>query len=804
VKKGKKGKRLSAAALAVIVAFLGVGCAKAPQRDLGEDIVVSEFPTDFQFFSDMTDTAFSKGIMDALSALGEGGAMGFRTAGSPAEAEAAGIVERAMAEAGLANVSREAVNAAAWSFTGAAVTCVDFKGETVRIGLGGYPSDAFFQEAPLSLADAGRGTASDCEAGKLAGKLALIDSNPAEWEAAYPILQVKAGGAAGALVNTVGASDAAALFTQDVEGLSDFPVFAISAADAAALRKELRLSEAEDIPVSLSAWSSVRPPLEAARERASAATAAGAGEDGGAEGGPPARDEGPWAVWGDIPGKTDEVIYVTGNFDGLYHGAFYGASGLAAALGVAKALVGSGYEPLKTIRFLACGADERGGASGGVGGAGLFAFLSENHPEWLSSAFAAVAIEGGHPVGGAAHFGVNVSSVISPFAKHSAGELISTGLYSYDWRGAAAWAGGGPQAAVWDALGIPAVAAGFSGRSASASSAGGEASGAERAAYYHSSLDSKASQGFNEDAFRFNHLLYGKIIIDLDKALVKPMAFDEYFRALGEDYPDAPSAWRELLREASRKSAEIRSRLEDTNAEYLESFETMQGSMEVMAYGLNRELAGMYEALNGALLRLGRDGEPSFAHSATRAHIAALNAADEFLAEGAASAALGELEAAGLAGPVAAFSQEVCEGVKRARGGGEEAEAGPGADRRAPVCDADALARALNARLGRGLGSGVAEGAPAGSEAVSGQEATGDGPVTTAGAAGGAAPSPGAATARTPQAATAGFAVEREMIAVLLSAEQELLRETAAREADALRDAIARMDAISSDYLGDF
>ena len=65
-------------------------------------------------------------------------------------------------------------------------------------------------------------------------------------------------------------------------------------------------------------------------------------------------------VWGEIPGKTDEVIYMMAHMDGYFHSFYDDASGVGLILGSAKAMIDGGYKPDKTIRFICHGAEEWG------------------------------------------------------------------------------------------------------------------------------------------------------------------------------------------------------------------------------------------------------------------------------------------------------------------------------------------------------------------------------------------------------------------------------------------------------------
>ena len=155
--------------------------------------------------------------------------------------------------------------------------------------------------------------------------------------------------------------------SQDICGPAYAPVLAISQKDSMTLQALLKASANDEITVTLNADSAVKP------------------------------NSTTYNVWGEIPGKTDEVIYLFGHYDGYYHSSYDDASGLATALGIAKAMIDSGYKPDKTIRIVAHGAEEFGYSDSAYDwSCGAYQQIMVTHPEWAKKGFAIINIDGGY------------------------------------------------------------------------------------------------------------------------------------------------------------------------------------------------------------------------------------------------------------------------------------------------------------------------------------------------------------------------------------------------------------------------
>lgn len=127
----KKTKKIAALLLS---ALLAVSCLTA----CGEKKEAVEYPEDFQAFLDVLDTEFSYEVDKTISEMGDDPALGFRSAGSPAEKKTAEYIEQTMKDIGLQNVTVDKTNLDGWTFNGANITFKNADGEEQKIDLGGY------------------------------------------------------------------------------------------------------------------------------------------------------------------------------------------------------------------------------------------------------------------------------------------------------------------------------------------------------------------------------------------------------------------------------------------------------------------------------------------------------------------------------------------------------------------------------------------------------------------------------------------------------------------------------------------
>ncbi|MDR2487821.1 MAG: M28 family peptidase, partial [Clostridiales Family XIII bacterium] len=484
-----------AVVLVVVVALSGT--RQSTSRDLSTKPERSQAPAGYDAFEAASDATFAKAIADQVSALGNDPETGGRTAGSPAEREAAQLLEQTMKDIGLQNVTVDEVSADSWVFKGASLSFIGADGETQHATLGGYQTDLVVNGRSFPVMDLGRGTAADYKGKDVRDKLVLIDVDMEnDWWINYPAMQAKQMGAKAVLaVGVMAAPGRDRLVSQDICGPADAPVLSISEGDAARIREALRANgrgkgKARQINATLYADSRV-------------------GEGDTTQN-----------VWGEIPGNTDDVILFTAHYDGYYHAFFDDAIGVGLILDMAKSFVESGYVPEKTLRFIVHGAEEWGKADSEADWAiGAWRQVSEARPDWPGKIFALVNLDSAYPLAPMQSFSLSVpyelrnfaGQAVSAFGDRSALRIDADGELPSPYR----------EDFSYNALGVPTFA-----------SEGGEGDEEYFASMYHSSMDTSEVGGFSEDAAKGIMRFFGFTTFLLDRTPVRPLTFSPRIEAL--------------------------------------------------------------------------------------------------------------------------------------------------------------------------------------------------------------------------------------------------------------------------------
>ncbi|MBR0456200.1 MAG: M28 family peptidase [Firmicutes bacterium] len=609
----KKKLMLLLLMLAMAFAFAACGNDDADSSEAeGTDTEVSKeeiYPAGFQAFMDNLDLDFATEVDQFISEQGDDPVYGFRGAGSPAEQAVVDHMEQTMKDIGLQNVTVEETNVDGWTYKGANVTFTNADGEEQTVDLGGYQTTCKADNEKVGLIWLDRGTAADYEGVDATGKLVLIDINQNEdWWIDKPALQAKVKGAKAVIAmselptedkegNRVG--------TQDICGPADAPAFGISANDRDALKAAIEASGEKEIEVTFNADSEVT------------------------------MDTTSHCVWGEIPGKTDEVVYMFAHMDGYFHSYWDDASGDGLLMAVAKAMIDSEYQPTKTIRFVCNGAEEFGRSDSECDWAiGAFELVNKNHPEWAENAFAVVNIDGAYCVEGETTFGIAVPEELRGWAKKVADPLIATTDYKYRYLT--------PQSTYkedfnFTAQGVPSV---------------GTAKGEETVFYdfgYHTSYDAKEATGFDADAWKWMHELYGMYVYALDQTPARPLNFAARLKALKKSYDENLVQDEELMAtidELIAAAKPLNQKIKQINADYAAAVaaEDTEAADALLAEAaeLNKKTRELYKAEQDVLLWL--DGELSivFPHETRQDNINNLQAGIDALAEGNAQEALDE------------------------------------------------------------------------------------------------------------------------------------------------------------------
>lgn len=437
------------------------------------------------------DTEFSEQVMDKISSLGDNADVGNRSAGSPAEKEAADFIYSTMKEIGLSNVTIDTFTCDNWTFEKGRL----YFDENDYISLGGYATNLVCDMEPVSVVYCGKGTAADFENVDVEGKIALIEIDQyKEWWINHPAYEAYLNGAKAVIAyNYAGYAQYSdtTIGVQDICGPDYAPALAINKQGFDKL-KSLIDENGGEAQVTLDVKSVVE-------------------KDGTSQN-----------VWGEIPGKSDETIMLIAHYDGYFHSAYDDASGVATILGIAKAIKDSGYEPEKTIRIICHGAEEWGKSNTEYDWAkGAYEQITKIHPEWADTAFALLNVDGMYPISGQKDFAIATVYELNSFTQ----EAIKPIMENYPQYNVEVLSptSTGTEDFAYSQAGIAAIVA---------SDVDFERSNYEKY-IYHTSMDSK-EYGYNPEVFKMVHELFTNILLALDNSPVRPLNFTTELNALEE------------------------------------------------------------------------------------------------------------------------------------------------------------------------------------------------------------------------------------------------------------------------------
>ena len=537
--------------------------------------------------------------------------LGFRTAGSKAEFETGELLVREMKEIGLKDVTKDRVEVDVWEFHHALLSFQDQEGKEYRFQLGAYQTQ-FDTHGPreFSMVYVGKGTARDYEGLDVRGKLVLSDINQRdEWWINFPVYQAKLKGAAALIAvqnQGYGEVDDHALNAQDIAGPADAPAFSISRADAQILKKELERGE---IRVSFDAKSLVREKGET------------------------------YNIIGRIPGRnTKKSILLSAHYDSYFSGFQDDNTAVAMMLGIARALIKSGYRPKYNLIFCAMAAEEWGVIGSKYDwSTGAYEEIFTARPQWRGQVIADLNFE----LPAYAHGrkdGLRCTYEYRCFLKDFV-KRISPDATAYPdgiqvlspietWSDDFSMAIGG----------IPSMVNDF-------------ASGEFMETHYHSQFDNE--EFYDEKVYRFHHELYGRLVLELDRLAVVPLDFSRLFRAIrdSEDsclWQRAEADGRELLKEAKEKEElgrKLYDRIMDVNRRYQELpdggeegerfFAALEPLQEKLLYAFFKE--------QDYFVRLNWHDEVLFPQQAVRRNLEAIYGALDCLEQGDAEGCLEKL-----------------------------------------------------------------------------------------------------------------------------------------------------------------
>lgn len=421
--------------------------------------------------------------------------LGYRTAGSQAEFETGEFLVREMKAIGLSQVEKDPIKVDAWTFKRAVLEYTDETGERKTFQLGAYQTNFSTQGfREFSLIDVGKGTKEDYQNLEAEGKLVLADINQRdEWWINFPVYQAKLKGAAALLAvqeGGYGEIDENALNAQDIAGPADAPAFSISRADASLLKKALKASPSGEIKVRLNAETAV------------------------------VKDQTSYNITGRIPGREkDSMILLSAHYDSYFSGFQDDNCAVAMMLGIARALILSGYRPQKTLVFCAMAAEEWGISDSKYDwSTGAYQQVFSVHPDWPGKVVADLNFElpaHAHSRKDAIRSTWEYSTFLKEFIQgikvdqeaypEGITVLCPIETWSDDFSIAIS--------------GIPSMVNDF-------------AAGSFMETHYHSQFDNQ--EYYHEAVYRFHHQLYGSLVMAFDRLAAAPLDFSALFRGMAD------------------------------------------------------------------------------------------------------------------------------------------------------------------------------------------------------------------------------------------------------------------------------
>jgi len=553
-------KKLLAILMSLVFAFtmFGLsGCGNEEAQVEEEETAAeptAELSEEYTAFADAVDVEFATEVTKKVASFGDDEAVGMRSSGSPAEYETCQYLEGVMNDIGLNNVTVDDITVDGWTFNGANITFTNAKGEEQKIDLGGYQTTLQADNQEVELVYVNRGTEEDYEGLDVTGKLVLFEVNQEEdWWINYPAYQAKVKGALAAVAMREFVNkdeDGTRIGVQDFCGPADAPTLAISRKDCNALKKAIKASGEDSIKVTLNADSKVTENTTSHN------------------------------LYGEIPGAEDETIFVFSHMDGYFHAEYDDAWGVGASMAVAKAMIDSGYTPDKTIRFCVHGCEEWGREGSEYDwSTGAYEEIMTEHPDWVNGGFAIVNIDGGYPVEGEENKGTRSSIELKAFAKNSVEELSDSTVFKWAFQGLSTYT----EDFQWTRQGIPAIVAG-DGNGTSYDDNG-----------YHSTYDSFKYQPLYKEGSEEMIKTMGKVAIDLDSCLVRPMNFKARIKNFEKSLnDDAKDQFAQSLDEAYAAADALKAVMDEVE----------ESGDDAAATELNKQTQEVYLAFQDSLLGL--------------------------------------------------------------------------------------------------------------------------------------------------------------------------------------------------------
>ena len=536
--------------------------------------------------------------------------LGYRTAGSEAELATGDMLKAEMESIGLQNVTKDEFTLDTWTFEKAQLSFTDSTGAEYTAELGGYQTD-FVTDGPeaFTIVDGGEGTEADLDGLDVTGKLVLIDINQRDnWWINYPAYEAHLRGAAAVIaVQDGGYGEVSddALNAQDICGPADAPAFSMSRTDAEALRAAL--DENGEASVTLDAVSRV-------------------GMDGVS-----------YNITGMIPGKDeDSMVLMSAHYDSYFAGFQDDNAAIALMLGIAKAIIDSGYQPEKTLVFCAMAAEEWGVSNTRYDwSTGAYNQIFRVHPDWVGKVVADINFELPAMNEGETDQ-IRTSYELKTFVedfKESVPQvegvfpegievIVPTQTWSDDFSLSIA---GVPSS-------VTALRGGFA------------------QTHYHSQFDNRDT--YSPEAFLFHHNMYGMLMLAYDRCAVSPLDFSTRLEAMRASMDDTVlteeqvSSLNAALDEAENAASAAWDKVSEINDSYrkaLDSGDTAAADALIQeSRETNAAVLSAFKYAEDAFVRLTWEDVSIFPHEHSQNNLLALNGAVEALERGDSATAIDE------------------------------------------------------------------------------------------------------------------------------------------------------------------
>jgi len=560
------------------------GVMKMSMAEMKERKAAGSLDKQSQRYSENVNISYAYNLAKKMEEIKCNELLGYRTAGSEAEKQTGQMLYQEMIRIGLKEVAMDPFTLDTWEYEKANMQFRTAGGQLIKAVLGGYQVN-FDTNGPkeFEILYAGRGTKQDLAGLSVEGKLLLVDINQAdEWWINYPALQAKVKKAAAIVaVQKEGFSEASpdVLNANDICGPADARALSISKRDADLLKEALKKNN-NCLKVTLDVKSVVE-------------------YDGTA-----------YNVSGKIIGKDpDSYLLLSAHYDSYFAGFQDDNAAVGMLFGIAQGILKSGYQPERTIIFNALAAEEWGISDTRYDwSCGAYNQIFRIHPEWAKKSVVDMNFE----LPAYEHKSADeiravyelvpflrkfVNQVPAPKSVYPDGVKVVAPIQT--WADDYSFSIGG----------VPALRNDFIESSFSRS-------------HYHTQLDNMDT--YDEDAYRFHHILYGLLVFYFDQAGVIPYDFVVHLKAMKQsiDHKILRQAGIQKERlsdavEAAKKAAEhVNAVIQNIRSDHEKKRGTaLFGKQErILEKQMNEKLLAIFKFGQDRFNRLNWEDEQKFPH----------------------------------------------------------------------------------------------------------------------------------------------------------------------------------------------